>query len=111
MDVHDWDATETPVLIDGVIDGKPRKLLAQPAVTATTSGLGPHSNLRGFPSITPSISTESPSHPNHVRHGVKPGNTKPSSGVGMRAMIEHVYRLSPFRLCSRVPDSDFPVPT
>ena len=28
-DVHDWDAVETPVLIDGVIDGKPRKLLAQ----------------------------------------------------------------------------------
>src|SRR3990170_2149298 len=28
-DTHDWDATQTPVLIDGVIDGKPRKLLAQ----------------------------------------------------------------------------------
>jgi glucose dehydrogenase len=28
-DVHDWDAAETPVLIDGTIDGKPRKLLAQ----------------------------------------------------------------------------------
>jgi alcohol dehydrogenase (cytochrome c) len=28
-DVHDWDASETPVLIDGMIDGKPRKLLAQ----------------------------------------------------------------------------------
>jgi len=28
-DVHDWDAEETPVLIDGMIDGKPRKLLAQ----------------------------------------------------------------------------------
>ncbi len=28
-DTHDWDATEAPVLIDGVIDGKPRKLLAQ----------------------------------------------------------------------------------
>ena len=28
-DVHDWDAVETPVLIDGVIDGQPRKLLAQ----------------------------------------------------------------------------------
>ncbi len=26
---HDWDAAETPVLIDGVIGGKPRKLLAQ----------------------------------------------------------------------------------
>jgi alcohol dehydrogenase (cytochrome c) len=28
-DVHDWDAVEAPVLIDGVVEGKPRKLLAQ----------------------------------------------------------------------------------
>ena len=28
-DVHDWDAVETPVLIDGTIDGQPRKLVAQ----------------------------------------------------------------------------------
>ena len=28
-DTHDWDASETPVLFDGVIDGKPRKLVAQ----------------------------------------------------------------------------------
>ena len=28
-DTHDWDAMQTPVLFDGVIDGKPRKLLAQ----------------------------------------------------------------------------------
>ena len=28
-DTHDWDAAETPVLIDGEIDGQPRKLLAQ----------------------------------------------------------------------------------
>ncbi|MGC2659709.1 MAG: PQQ-binding-like beta-propeller repeat protein, partial [Bryobacteraceae bacterium] len=28
-DTHDWDATQTPVLIDGEFDGKPRKLLAQ----------------------------------------------------------------------------------
>jgi alcohol dehydrogenase (cytochrome c) len=28
-DVHDWDAAETPVLVDGTIDGKPRKLLLQ----------------------------------------------------------------------------------
>jgi acido-empty-quinoprotein group A len=27
-DTHDWDATETPVLIDGTIDGRPRKLVA-----------------------------------------------------------------------------------
>ena len=26
-DVHDWDANETPVLIDGVVNGKKRKLL------------------------------------------------------------------------------------
>jgi acido-empty-quinoprotein group A len=28
-DTHDWDAVQVPVLIDGEIDGKPRKLLAQ----------------------------------------------------------------------------------
>jgi alcohol dehydrogenase (cytochrome c) len=28
-DTHDWDATQTPVLFDGQIDGQPRKLLAQ----------------------------------------------------------------------------------
>jgi len=28
-DVHDWDATETPILFDGVIGGQPRKLVAQ----------------------------------------------------------------------------------
>jgi alcohol dehydrogenase (cytochrome c) len=28
-DTHDWDATQTAVLIDGTIDGQPRKLLAQ----------------------------------------------------------------------------------
>ncbi len=28
-DTHDWDAAQTPVLIDGEFDGKPRKLLAQ----------------------------------------------------------------------------------
>ncbi len=28
-DTHDWDAAETPVLIDGEINGRPRKLLAQ----------------------------------------------------------------------------------
>lgn len=28
-DVHDWDAVETPILFDGVIDGKPSKLVAQ----------------------------------------------------------------------------------
>ena len=28
-DTHDWDATETAILIDGQIDGQPRKLVAQ----------------------------------------------------------------------------------
>ena len=28
-DTHDWDATQTTVLFDGEIDGRPRKLLAQ----------------------------------------------------------------------------------
>jgi alcohol dehydrogenase (cytochrome c) len=28
-DTHDWDATQTAVLIDGEVDGKPRKLIAQ----------------------------------------------------------------------------------
>jgi alcohol dehydrogenase (cytochrome c) len=28
-DTHDWDAAQTPILIDGIIDGRPRKLLAQ----------------------------------------------------------------------------------
>jgi len=28
-DTHDWDATQVPVIIDGQIDGQPRKLLAQ----------------------------------------------------------------------------------
>jgi acido-empty-quinoprotein group A len=30
-DTHDWDNTETPVLFDAEVDGKPRKLLAQAA--------------------------------------------------------------------------------
>jgi alcohol dehydrogenase (cytochrome c) len=30
-DTHDWDSTETAVLIDAVIDGRPRKLIAQAA--------------------------------------------------------------------------------
>jgi alcohol dehydrogenase (cytochrome c) len=28
-DTHDWDATQTPVIFEGTIDGAPRKLLAQ----------------------------------------------------------------------------------
>jgi alcohol dehydrogenase (cytochrome c) len=33
-DTHDWDSAQTPILIDGTIDGKPRKLLA----TASRNG-------------------------------------------------------------------------
>jgi alcohol dehydrogenase (cytochrome c) len=33
-DTHDWDSAQTPVLIDGVIDGKPRKLIS----TASRNG-------------------------------------------------------------------------
>ncbi len=28
-DTHDWDATQVPILFDSVINGRPRKLLAQ----------------------------------------------------------------------------------
>lgn len=28
-DTHDWDAAQTPIVFDGTIDGKPRKLIAQ----------------------------------------------------------------------------------
>lgn len=30
-DTHDWDSAQTPILIDGVIDGKPRKLISTAA--------------------------------------------------------------------------------
>jgi alcohol dehydrogenase (cytochrome c) len=30
-DTHDWDSSQTPVLFDGVIDGKPRKLISTAA--------------------------------------------------------------------------------
>jgi alcohol dehydrogenase (cytochrome c) len=33
-DTHDWDSAQTPILIDGVIDGRPRKLVA----TASRNG-------------------------------------------------------------------------
>ncbi len=33
-DTHDWDSAQTPILIDGMIEGKPRKLLA----TASRNG-------------------------------------------------------------------------
>jgi PQQ enzyme repeat len=36
-DTHDWDATQTPVLIDDVVNGQPRRLLAQRRATASSS--------------------------------------------------------------------------
>ena len=30
-DTHDWDSAQTPILIDGVINGKPRKLVSTAA--------------------------------------------------------------------------------
>src|SRR4029450_2694849 len=30
-DMHDWDSAQTPILIDTVIDGKPRKLVSTAA--------------------------------------------------------------------------------
>ena len=33
-DTHDWDSSQTPIIIDGLIEGKPRKLLA----TASRNG-------------------------------------------------------------------------
>ena len=36
-DTHDWDSTQTPVLVDGEFNGKPRKLVLTAAATATSS--------------------------------------------------------------------------
>ena len=33
-DTHDWDSAQTPILIDGMVDGKPRKLVS----TASRNG-------------------------------------------------------------------------
>jgi glucose dehydrogenase len=30
-DMHDWDSAQTPVLIDGTINGRPRKLVSTAA--------------------------------------------------------------------------------
>ena len=38
-DTHDWDATQTPVLFDGTINGQPRKLLAQAARNGFLPGI------------------------------------------------------------------------
>ncbi len=41
-DTHDWDSAQTPVLFDGVIDGKPRKLVS----TAARNGYLLHAGSR-----------------------------------------------------------------
>jgi len=51
-DTHDWDSTQVPVLIDGEIDGRPRKLLALAGATVTTSC-----------STGPAVRTSSARHP------------------------------------------------
>ena len=41
-DTHDWDATETAVLIDTEIDGRPRKISRRPRGTVISScSIGP----------------------------------------------------------------------
>ncbi|MEO7191984.1 MAG: PQQ-binding-like beta-propeller repeat protein [Vicinamibacterales bacterium] len=34
-DTHDWDSAQTPVLIDGVINGQPRKLVSQATIAGS----------------------------------------------------------------------------
>ncbi len=41
-DTHDWDAVQTPVLIDGVVNGHKRKLLAQASRNGWYFLAGPH---------------------------------------------------------------------
>ena len=68
-DTHDWDSAQTPILIDGTINGKPRKLVSTAArngyfftvdrVTGqhiVTTKYGTHAN--GFKHVRPSGSPE-----------------------------------------------------
>ena len=41
-DTHDWDSAQTPILVDGEFNGKPRKLVVTAAATATSSARSPH---------------------------------------------------------------------
>ena len=79
-DVHDWDSAQTPILIDGTIDGKPRKLVSTAArngyfftldrVTGAhivTSKFGTHANW--FKGIRPSGSPE----PDLLKEALIPG--------------------------------------
>ena len=79
-DTHDWDSAQTPILIDGTIDGKPRKLVSTAArngyfftvdrVTGehvVTSKFGTHAN--GYKSVRPSGSPE----PDPAKEATIPG--------------------------------------
>lgn len=53
-DTHDWDAAEVAILIDGTIDGKPRKLVSQarsrtPTSASTTARWCPIRRRKGRP--------------------------------------------------------------
>jgi len=79
-DTHDWDSAQTPILIDGTIDGKPRKLVSTAArngyfftvdrVTGAhvvTSRFGTYSN--GFKGVRPSGSPD----PDPAKDATVPG--------------------------------------
>jgi alcohol dehydrogenase (cytochrome c) len=79
-DTHDWDSAQTPILIDGTIDGTPRKLVSTAArngffftldrVTGqhiVTSKFGTHAN--GYKAIRPNGSPE----PDLLKEAIIPG--------------------------------------
>jgi alcohol dehydrogenase (cytochrome c) len=80
-DTHDWDSAQTPILIDGTIDGKPRKLVSTAArngyfftvdrVTGAhvvTNKFGTYSN--GFKGVRPSGSPD----PDPAKDATIPGS-------------------------------------
>ncbi|HEX5110545.1 MAG TPA: acido-empty-quinoprotein group A [Vicinamibacterales bacterium] len=80
-DTHDWDSAQTPILIDGTIDGKPRKLVSTAArngyfftvdrVTGAhvvTSKFGTYSN--GFKGVRPNGSPD----PDPAKDATIPGS-------------------------------------
>ena len=56
-DTHDWDATQTPVLIDGTINGQPRKLMAQARSSRSATPRNP-----GTARSRGAVSCRAPSH-------------------------------------------------
>jgi alcohol dehydrogenase (cytochrome c) len=80
-DTHDWDSAQTPILIDGVIDGRPRRLVSTAArngyfftldrVTGehiVTTKFGTHAN--GYSHIRPTGSPE----PDPAKEATIPGS-------------------------------------